>query len=111
MKGAEIMGLFFWKKNKAIDVFASALADELYSTLQPELARNSLENQSRKSQQKMERKLRDITTRVNQFRETNSLGVYGKARLHLIFTERLKTLGYDKRVAETLNEKILLRTP
>ena len=110
------MRLFFWRKNKIIDVFASSLADELYSLVQPDAAKDYLDNksagkQAEKSRRKIDRQLEDVVAQVQQFRMANSLGVYGKARLHLKFTERLKELGYDAKVAGRLNEMLLLRTP
>jgi hypothetical protein len=110
------MGLFFWRKNRTIDVFASALADEFYSAVQPEAAKDYLTARSQqkkpdKLMKKIDRMLEDVVARVQQFRTANALGVYGKARLHLKFTERLKELGYDAKVASQLNEMLLLRTP
>ena len=110
------MQLFFWRKNKIIDVFASSLADEWYSLVQPDAAEDYLRNKSadkktEKSIRKIDRQLEDVVAQVQQFRIANSLGVYGKARLHLKFTERLKELGYDAKVAGRLNEMLLLRTP
>ena len=103
--------LFFWKKNKLIDDFAINLADDLYSQIQPEVMNTYLSDKKSKSAKKINRQLEDIIHRVKQFRATYSLGVYGKARLHLNFTERLKELGYEKKLAEKINEMILLKTP
>jgi hypothetical protein len=110
------VGLFFWRKNKTIDVFANALADEFYSAVQPETARDYLEGNSGqkkpdKSRKQIDRRLEDVIARIQQFRQLQSLGVYGKARFHLKFTERLKELGYDAKVAGRLNEILLLKTP
>lgn len=110
------MSLFFWRKNKVIDIFASALADELYSAVQPEAAtgyvgKGAGEKKADKSRKKIDRKLDDMVLKIQQFRSANSLGVYGKARLHLRFTERLKELGYEAKVADRFNEILLLRTP
>ena len=33
------MGLFFWKDNGKIDLFAAALAEDLFSHVQPDVAR------------------------------------------------------------------------
>ena len=108
------MDIFFWRKNKQIDLFASATANDFFSRVQPEVAQEYFEKKSGKadkSAKTMERTIRDITGKVQQFRKANSLGVYGKARFHLNFTERLKELGYDNDLAKKVNEIILLKTP
>ncbi len=108
------MQLFFWKKNKQIDTFANTLANELFSTLQPDDARAYLvspKGKSGKTDRKTDRRIQDLIMQVQHFRIQYSLGVYGKARLHLTFTERLKELGYDPTVADKLNEMIMIRTP
>jgi hypothetical protein len=116
------MQLFFWRKNKLIDEFAFQLADELYSTINPEMAQEYIDQQaasSKKSDEKKYEKLRQKVTRtlnndimrIQQFRELHALGIYGKARLHLTFTERLKELGYPATVAEEINKLLLIRTP
>lgn len=110
------MGLFFWKKNKQIDVFASALADEFYSAVAPDLAKAYLAGtmtgkSSDRSTTMVNRKLKDVIDQLQKFRAATSLGIYGKARFHLTFVSRLVELGYEKEVAERLNEQILINTP
>jgi len=103
--------LFFWKNNKIIDDFAINLADELYSHIQPDAIEIYLADKKNKSAKKTERQLSDFIDRVRQFKKISSLGIYGKARLHLTFTERLNELGYNKKLADKINEIILLKTP
>ena len=108
------MQIFFWKKNKQIDEFANAIANDLYSTIPPDVAldfMNESDSKSKKVNTKVARKLDDIVLRIKQFRAENSIGVYGKARLHLKFAEQLEELGYEKKVAGLFNEKIMIRTP
>ena len=110
------MNLFFWKNNNQIDVFASALADELYSLVQPQLAKDYVNNssndkKSRKTNKMIGGKLQDIIKQVDQFRTTHSLGVYGKARLHMKFVGRLEELGYDENTVNKINEHIMISTP
>ena len=69
------------------------------------------EKKADKTRKKIDRRLDDMVLRIQQFRSANSLGVYGKARLHMRFTERLKELGYEAKVADRFNEILLLRTP
>ncbi|MCG7867903.1 MAG: hypothetical protein JAZ17_20815 [Candidatus Thiodiazotropha endolucinida] len=107
--------LFFFKKNKLIKKFARSTAEELFSNLPPAI----LEKQYDKKNKKMARKankafqgvLDDAVFSVAQFKSVNKLGVYGKAKFHLEFVERLKELGYSDQIAEAINEDILIKTP
>jgi hypothetical protein len=88
------MGLFFWKDNRKIDAFAVAVADDLFSHVRPEDAAKHL-----------------IINQMRTFRDTNNLGVYGKARLQMKFNERLIELGYDVDDTNRLVDIILTRLP
>lgn len=46
------MNLLFWKKNNVIDAFANELANELFSTIQPSVAKTLFEGSSDKKQMK-----------------------------------------------------------
>lgn len=110
------MSLFFWKKNKHIDIFASTLANELYSLAQPQVAKDyfdtaTKDKDARKARKKFGANLQEVIRQVNQFRISHSLGIYGKARLHLKFSERLKELGYDAGTVAKINETVMLGTP
>jgi len=110
------MSLFFWTKNKQIDVFASTLANEFYSLVQPQVAKDYFDTSSddkdaRKARKIMGGRLQEVIREVDQFRTNNSLGVYGKARLHMKFAERLKELGYDANTVTKINELVMLSTP
>ena len=117
------MALFPWKSNKNIDRFATLLADEFFSRVQPELANehftdmkinvdNKKELKHKKNNaQKVGQALGVAVSEFIKFRETQKLGIYGKARLHMKFMERLTELGYRQDIAEKLNEEILLKTP
>lgn len=110
------MGLFFWKKNKEIDGFASDLANELYSEIQlPVLSDyfnpTSKDKKAAKLRNKADGKLLGLAKKIQNFRSENSIGVYGKARLHMKFKERLKELGYDDDIITQVNEYLMLKTP
>lgn len=114
------MNLFFWRKNLTIDTFASGLADEFYSQIQPEMAEQffqgviSKENKVKKDvklRANVENSFSKAIEQIDYFRQIHSLGVYGKARLHLSFMERLKTLGYADELAKRVNEFLMLKTP
>jgi len=41
----------------------------------------------------------------------NNLGVYGKARFHLTFMERLREHGYDNSFVKEINDHLLVSVP
>ena len=106
------MGLFFWKDNKEIDAIARALADDLYSYVRPDVARQYVQGGStgkKKLARKVDQKFTDIMLQIKRFGESKDLGIYGKARLQKTFNERLEELGYDTDVVNKIAETILLR--
>jgi hypothetical protein len=106
------MGLLFWKNNKAIDAFAQAVADDLYSYVQPNIARQHVSGRgdmSKKKKAKIEQKFTDIRLQIKRFADSRSLGIYGKARLQKQFNERLQELGYHIDVVNKITENFLLQ--
>ena len=106
------MGLLFWKNNKDIDLFAQGVADDLFSHINPEAARDftsGATKATKKQKIKVEKKLSDVVLQIQRFSKEHSLGVYGKARLQQTFNERLNELGYSPEVVNKLAESILLR--
>ena len=106
------MGLFFWKDNKKIDAFANAVAEDLYSHIQPEIAEQHFQGfaqKNKKKQRKVEQIFFGISGQMQKFGAANSLGIYGKARLQKQFSDRLLELGYDVAVTNKIVETILLR--
>lgn len=116
------MAIFPWQKTKEIDRFANWLADEFFSRIQPELADEHFKSKNKNIENKKELKsMQNNAQKVNQaisqtiaefrkFRESQSLGVYGKARFHMKFRDRLAELGYEKDIAKKLDEEILFKT-
>ena len=106
------MGLFFWKDNRKIDMFARAMADDMFSYVQPDVAKAHFEgrsSQNKKKQRKVDQKLEATIAQMKQFIQSNSLGIYGKARLQKGFSDRLLELGYDAAITHRLVESILMR--
>jgi hypothetical protein len=91
------MGFAFWKNNRHIDAFAQAVADDLFSHIQPDVANI-----------KAEQKFNDILLQIKRFSESQSLGIYGKARLQKKFNERLEELGYKTDVVNKISENFLI---
>ncbi|MGW8370476.1 MAG: hypothetical protein ACWGPN_17585 [Gammaproteobacteria bacterium] len=106
------MSLLFWKNNKLIDGFAQTVADELFSYVSADLARQQVfgaKDMPKKQARKAEQKFQDTVLQIRRFSESHSLGVYGKARLQQKFDERLQELGYPKDVVKRISELILAR--
>lgn len=103
----------FRQRNRKIDAFAFSVADEVYSYVQPEEAEEyfitGMSKDKRKVQRRIDQQLQDTINKMRSFISTNSLGIYGKARLQKKFNDRLIELGYDARVTRKLVEVILLR--
>jgi hydrogenase maturation factor HypF (carbamoyltransferase family) len=107
--------LFFFKKNKLIKRFARSTAEELYSNLPPSMLEKQYDKKNKKMARKAHKTLQDVlddtVLSIAQFKSVNKLGIYGKAKFHLEFVERLKELGYSDQIAEAINEEILIKTP
>lgn len=107
--------LWFFKKNKVIKKFAATTAEELFSNLPPKLLEKKYDKKNKKAAANAKRAYKEILDdtilRVAQFKSVNKLGVYGKAKFHLEFSERLKDLGYSDQLAEAINQEILIKTP
>lgn len=106
------MSLLFWKNNRQIDAFAQAVADDLFSFVQPDIATRYVMGTGdipKKKQAKVRQKFSDILLQVKRFSESKSLGVYGKARLQKRFNERLEELGYPTEVVNKIAESFLLQ--
>lgn len=114
------MKLFFWTKHKAIDRHARLIADELYSRVLPEDATSYIEGaqiktkkaikQQKKKLTRVEQVIHDTANNIQEFKRTESLGVYGKARYHLTFMERLNELGYPEDTTKKLNDILLMKS-
>lgn len=118
------MKVFFWKHNQSVDTFAKTLADDLFSQIPPDAVRRyfsgetivasgeKITPQKDQAQRKeVERLIKDAVVKVQQFKVQQSLGIYRKARLHLVFTERLAELGFLPDIVQQVNQVILLQSP
>ena len=79
--------------------------------LEAESKPKSKNKQDKKSARKVESVMSSTISHMKQFIAENKLGVYGKARMHMKFTDRLTELGYSEELAKTLNENIMLKVP
>jgi hypothetical protein len=110
------MGLLFWKNNRQLDAVARSLADDLFSHVRPDVARQyvsgtTMAGKNRKQARKTDQKFTDVFLQIKRYGEANSLGIYGKARLQKKFNERLEELGYEADVVMKIAESFLLRNP
>lgn len=95
-------------------MFARAVAENLFSAA-PVAVLQQRDDEDKASASKADRiyqsALDDATLKIAQFKAANKLGVYGKAKLHLEFLERLKELGYPEVLARKINQRIMFKTP
>lgn len=107
--------LWFGKKNREITAFARSLAEEIFSNLPPNLIEKQTDKKDKKGAQQAKKRfqsvLDDTVSHAKQFKQQNKLKVYGKAKFHLELTSRLKSLGYDAKLADEINRYIMVRTP
>lgn len=103
--------LFFWRKNKLVDNFAIKLADELYSQVPADVLQAVSGGKEKKLVRRWEQEVQATVIRLRDFKASHQLGVYGKARLHLTFMERLRSHGYAEDVIKELNDFLLVKTP
>jgi hypothetical protein len=104
--------IFFLGKNKKILIsFATRLADEFYSQVPLELLQGHLEGGNKKASKRYQATLENTLVQLAQFKASMKPGIYGKAKLHQVFLERLKELGYPAEAADEINKYLLLRTP
>lgn len=107
---AQLMFSFF-KKNQLIKSFAEELAAELYSSVPPEVVKEYQKTKSKKASSQFAKAVDNSVLRLAQFKEINKLGVYGKAKFHQLFLDKLQVLGYDKELAKEINRILLVKTP
>jgi hypothetical protein len=109
----ELSMLWFGRKNKEIVAFAKSLADEFFENVPPALIEKQYDKKDQKGAKKAKRRylasLDDTIEAIVRFKQQNKLKVYGKAKLYLEFTNRLKSLGYEQHLADKVQETIVLR--
>lgn len=110
------MGIFFWKNNKQIDEFSDSIANEFYNAVTPMAFEKYLVDTkkakgNKKRDKNVKRAVQVVITRIKNFRQQVPLGVYGKARMHMKFKNRLLELGYGSEIVDDLSKLIMLETP
>lgn len=105
--------LWFGRKNREIVAFAQSLADEFFKNVPPAMIEKRHDKKDQKGAKKAERRylasLDDTIEAIVRFKQQKKLKVYGKAKLYLEFTNRLKSLGYEQHLADKVQETIVLR--
>lgn len=103
--------LRFWKRNREIDSFAKILADEVYSQFPPQMMEKLEDSKNKKLGRRFDKELKTIVSRLQDYKDIHKLGIYGKARFHLTFMERLRQHGYPDAVTKEINEYLLVKVP
>ena len=106
------MGLLFWKNNQQIDLFAHAIAEDLFSHIRPQIAHQYIFDKGKlpkKQLRRVDQKFHDIILQTQRHVAATSLGIYGKARLQRAFNERLRELGYETELVKQIAATMLLQ--
>jgi hypothetical protein len=101
----------FGEKKRMLIEFANQLADELYSRVPPNVVDQHMSGKSKSASKKFNDAMDDSVMRVAQFKTNHHPGIYGKAKLHQVFADRLRELGYPNELANEINQYILIKTP
>ncbi len=101
------MGLFGSVSGKQVDEFAIALAREVAEQCPPVAG----EGGGRPSvpPRKLVTTLEEVCRKAVEFRTQHKLGIYKKARLGNSFRWELTALGYDKRFAEDVTQRLVVQ--
>ncbi len=102
---------WFGKKKRLLVEFANKSAEELFSTVPPALVEKHMGGKSKQATKTFQAGVDNVLMRFAQFKAAEKPGVYGKAKAHQIFAQRLKELGYPDDVADEINSYILTKTP
>lgn len=100
------MGIFGAVSSRQIDDFAVSLARELAEQCPPENG-GSL-SRPRVSPKQLVSVLEAIFNKALGYKTQHKLGVYKKARLGNAFRWELTALGYDKRFAEDVTQRLII---
>jgi len=101
----------FFSINKKVDEFSNSLADELYSQITPDMLATVNKKSAKKISKQWDKQVDNIILRIHEYKLTNGLSIYRKARLHQTFMNRLEIHGFSKKLIKELNEHLLLKTP
>jgi hypothetical protein len=100
------MGLFGSVSGKQVDEFAIALARELAEQCPPEPGDGG--GRPAVPARKLVATLEELCRKALEFRTRHRLGIYKKARLGNSFRWELTALGYDKRFAEDVTQRLVV---
>lgn len=100
------MGLFGSVSGKQIDEFAKTLARELAAQCPPEPGEDG--GRPNVPPKKIVSVIDDLCRRALGYKNEHQLGIYRKARLGNTFRWELTALGYDKRFAEDVTQRLIV---
>ncbi len=100
------MGLFGSVSGKQIDEFAKALAREIASRCPPAPGEGG--GRPDVPPRRLTTAIDEVCAKALGFKNLHRLGIYRKARLGNTFRWELTDLGYDKRFAEELTQRLVV---
>ncbi len=108
--------LLFWKKSeemRRIEEFAAQLGSDFFGKVSPQALGDYFQPDrlDKKSRKHIEKEIQALALRISQFKALHKIGVYGKARLHQLFMERLEELDYPPKAVRELNKLLMVKSP
>jgi hypothetical protein len=100
------MGLFGSVSGKQIDEFAKSLAREIASRCPPVPADGG--GRPNVPPRRLAAAIEEVLAKALGFKNLHRLGIYRKARLGNTFRWELTELGYEKRFAEDVTQRLIV---
>jgi hypothetical protein len=101
------MGIFGSASGKQVDAFAVALAREVAEQCPPVAGEGG--GRPAVPPRKLVATLEEVNRKAVEFKNQHKLGIYKKARLGNSFRWELIELGYDKRFAEDVTQRMVVQ--
>ena len=101
------MALFGTASGKQVDEFAIALAREVAEQCPPAPGEGG--GRPAVPPRKLATTLEEVCRKAVEFKTQHKLGIYKKARLGNSFRWELTALGYDKRFAEDVTQRLVVQ--
>lgn len=93
--------------NRKVDAFSLSLANSFINDFP--LEQNVKPHSSKKYQKRLNKALRNIDTKINDFKSSNKISIYKKARIGNKFMWSLKEHDYDNQLVEEITKQLLIK--
>ena len=94
--------------NKHIDAFSRSLVEELSERFPVGMEFKINDGKDKKAAKHLARALQGAYSKARDYRQTQRLGIYGKARLGNAFKWELREMGYDVDFVEQATKGLII---